>query len=297
MEFLIVLAVLALITGATKIAVVDRFTSGQIAIDQYKYPTLHRAQKILRANDTKAREKEQTRALEATTTTNTKHLSIIKEATQTVITTKQEHHKELTDFWDQMFDYVNKPLEEAATQKRLEAARQAWKEQEKKRLESVPTVETTPARTQGVPSLEGRTVSVHQVNFRTRPATYAGLAGTYSHGALVWVNGWATGEALYGNNIWYRINPYSPRDQERWVWSGAFDSQDTKTLDRVYPKGSEKKAELRPLNPQGDPSSRLRADKITATQLYAKHMDVTASGRTLYDSSERKNVLWHEAIN
>lgn len=287
MEFLIILAVLAFITGATKLAVIDPFTSGKLAIDQYKYPTLHRAQKVLRANDIKAREKEQARALEATKTANTKNLSIIEEATKTVITTKQEHHKELTDFWDQMYDYVNKPLEDAAREKRLEAARQAWAEQEKKRLEAgPPTIETTPPRTAGVPSLEARRVSVHQVNFRTQPSSNSGLAGTYSNDALVWVNAWTTGEALYGNNIWYRINPYGRNDQARWVWSGAFDSQDTTTLDRIRVKGFEKKATLAPLNTY----DRLTSSTITASKINTAGISITSKGIMMLEAP--KSMRW-----
>src|SRR4030095_12316910 len=49
----------------------------------------------------------------------------------------------------------------------------------------------------------------------------------------VTVTHWTTGEALYGNNVWFKIEGVPGLTPSGWIWSGAVDKQTTSGLQRL----------------------------------------------------------------
>jgi hypothetical protein len=92
-----------------------------------------------------------------------------------------------------------------------------------------------------------RKINVHLVNVREYPATSAKQTGRLEIPDIVQVTHWASGENLYGNSIWFKVEDQHG-EYLGWIWSGAVDKQSTSGIKQeLYPiKRSLKKAAANP---------------------------------------------------
>jgi hypothetical protein len=91
-----------------------------------------------------------------------------------------------------------------------------------------------------------RKINVHLVNVRDFPSKEAKQNGRLEIGDIVQVTHWATGDTLYGNNIWFKVEDQHG-EYLGWIWSGAVDKQSTSGIKQDHPtKKSLKKAAANP---------------------------------------------------
>lgn len=107
--FLIIMAILAVVGPASAIVVNKwvAFTSGRIQIDPLKHPTLHRAQRILRNNNVKARELEASNLSSRHKYQLTQTEATVKKAIEKKIQETNYKHKNELDDWDRQFSAVD----------------------------------------------------------------------------------------------------------------------------------------------------------------------------------------------
>jgi murein DD-endopeptidase MepM/ murein hydrolase activator NlpD len=92
----------------------------------------------------------------------------------------------------------------------------------------------TPANTNSLDDLnppvvsDSRTNGESDTNVRGGPFTTFPVVASIAPGAVVEMNGWATGEDVQGIDVWFRRE-----SDDLWAWSGGFTSQSTEGLDEV----------------------------------------------------------------
>jgi murein DD-endopeptidase MepM/ murein hydrolase activator NlpD len=74
-----------------------------------------------------------------------------------------------------------------------------------------------------------RTTGENDVNVRQGPFTTFPVIDSLAPNTDVGVNGWAHGEDVQGEDIWYRIEATS-----EWAWAGGFTSNSTDGLDEIH---------------------------------------------------------------
>lgn len=156
MELLFIFIPFAIAAIFGKKFIYDPFASGKRQIDKLKYPTLERTQRVLRAANTKKRDKE-AKALENHFTS--KRLAIeedtVKRLAKSMQQSMTDHANDLHE-WDYQFKALTseedkrrykeaqrviaakKKAEDDAWQERRDRERKIWLEAEKKRLEEKP---------------------------------------------------------------------------------------------------------------------------------------------------------------
>lgn len=283
MEFLFFIFPLLLIFGGHK-AIVEPFLNGKLEIDPYTYPTLYRAQRILRARNTKAREKELTKIqsdLDYQTTSTM--LAIEAKSKEDLQKARSKHHDEILD-WGNQFEAIT-AAEDAARlaeenrlraeanaarqrvleenrQKEREAIRQAaWdknREDEARYNAQAKTWANNPANS----SYGTRYIDPNKtLNVREQPNTSSRLWGTLVPGLAVHLEGWIYGEALpyretggY-NNIWFLLRETG--SDKLYIWSGGLTNASTAGIKNLNP-------------PENDYKTFLNATLITS-----KHINAT----------------------
>jgi murein DD-endopeptidase MepM/ murein hydrolase activator NlpD len=92
----------------------------------------------------------------------------------------------------------------------------------------------TPQNTSGLPDLNApvpstnRTNGTNPTNVRSAPYTTSPVVASIAAGAVVEMNGWANGEDVQGNAVWFRR-----KSDNLWAWSGGFTSQSKDGLTQV----------------------------------------------------------------
>ena len=76
-----------------------------------------------------------------------------------------------------------------------------------------------------------RQVGVNPANGRSEPTTAVPVVQTLDGGAIADMNGWAHGEAVQGQDVWFR-GAYAGN----WFWAGGFTDQGTHDLPEVAPE-------------------------------------------------------------
>lgn len=80
-----------------------------------------------------------------------------------------------------------------------------------------------------------RRIGNKPVNQRKSPNTGGKINGTsLQPGRVLSIQGWVKGEAVSGNNIWYKLS------NGNWAWSGGFTSKSTSGLTDLNPKAPSK---------------------------------------------------------
>lgn len=120
--FLIIMAIFAVVGPASAIAVNKwaAFTSGRMQIDPLKHPTLHRAQRILRNNNVKARELEASNLSSRHKYQLAQTETTVKKAIENKIAETNYKHKNELDDWDRQFSAVDFEKRQAEIRARYE---------------------------------------------------------------------------------------------------------------------------------------------------------------------------------
>jgi hypothetical protein len=241
--------------------VIIPFSNGTKQIDKFKYPTLARAQRILRASNTRKRELEtkarireiESKKYDLTREITDKHEKALLEA-------RDKHLQEIHS-WDTAFSEVTREKDEQIRreQEAIRAAQRAkeleiWTANEKTRLarfkaeqEALQRAEDQrlaallQQRERQIQSLAKHHVSepfnednqhmivvVHGLYIRKLPTKDSRIVDNLSRNAWVTVNGWISYEEVYGNPIWFRL-----ANGEGWVWSGGLNTQSTADLENL----------------------------------------------------------------
>lgn len=234
------------------------YMNGTKQIDRFKYPTLARAQRILRASNVKRRELEAKKRLKEIT--DQKNDWIVDNANsrlKMLDKVREEHNKEIVN-WSTDFQAVTyeEDQRKRKAQEEIIAAQRAkelevWQASEKTRIanfiadqkalqaeETRKATELLQSRENDIQALRKyyvpdhkskhfgfRLVNVHGLYVRKLPVKSSRLVDNLTTGAMVSVNGWIEGEELYGNPIWLKLS-----NDAGWIWSGGVDNKSTSGL-------------------------------------------------------------------
>lgn len=300
MEYFFIIVAIAIL-GCVYQSVYLPFVNGSRMIDPLTKPTLARIQRIIRARDTKAREKEyklkaldrQKREATAIEAATTKHESKLYEG--------QTKHYNLISAWDKELADITREEDERklAEQKALEEAvrkreLEVWTANEKIRIQEYRDqreLEVKREKEERLAELSRREkeysdkqrywskpepemtyterrVGVHSVNVRNLPHTATTKIGNLVQGEIATIDGWVTSEDHHGNDIWFRteiatVGSYGYSTRQGWVWSGSFTNTSTSGL----PNLNENTDEFISRNAMGQIVHRYKAPSILDTQI------------------------------
>lgn len=242
MEFLFFIFPLLLIFGTHKL-LVGPFISGKIEIDRIQFPTLERAQRILRASNTKARDRELEEALRTRRQLSGKATYDEQKIHHDRLNAKVKRNHEDLQSWQFRFNasIPPKPAGDPNTQEARfvggyftgEDTKARWAQDEanynaKVKAWSGVSEPDDPEDSYGVRYIDANM----RVNVRTQPNTESRLWGTLLPNTTVSLAGWIYGESLSHpdpNNIWFRLNLVGS-SEEVYIWSGAVYNKSTSGL-------------------------------------------------------------------
>lgn len=275
MEFLFFIFPLLLIFGGHK-ALVEPFLSGKLEINPYVHPTLYRAQRILRARNTKAREKELAKVQsELDHQTTSAMLAIEAKSKEDLQKARSKHHDEILD-WGNQFKAITAAEDaarEAVRQRIYEENRKKEREAERKAAWDKNRSDEARYNAQArawanQPDPNGgygtRRIDPNKtLNVREKPNTSSRLWGTLVPGLDISVDGWIYGEPLLYpstgayNNIWFRLRDTEP--DTLYVWSGGLTNASTYGVRDLNPSINDYKTFLN--------ATLITTDKINAATL------------------------------
>jgi hypothetical protein len=264
MEFLFFIFPILMIFGTHK-TIVAPFLNGTMEIDRNAHPTLFRAQRILRARNVKAREKE-LKAIQSKLAEETKQglRALETKFAQDLKETREKHHEEVIR-WGNDFRAItaeedharaleeerklaahNKErqrLYEENRQKEIAAEnKRVWeknREDEARYNAQAKAWASNPANSAGTRLIDPNM----SMNVRHEPTTRGRLWGILVAGLQVTVDGWIYGESLLYrptgayNNIWFRLEQTSEDTEPLYIWSGGLTNASTQGIRSLNPQG------------------------------------------------------------
>lgn len=242
MEFIFFLFPLMLIFG-THLAVVRPFISGKLEIDKHQFPTVAHIQRVLRARNPEARNRELESTLKTLRQDASKSWYDQEKIHKDHLDSERKKHNDALTSWQRDFIAAHPPkpagapnVQEARFHGVIEESpKTKWAEDEalyNAKVRAWSGINPPPEDVKDSPrSTELRT------NVRTEPTSQSRLWGILEMKTPVFVSGWIYGESLAypdPNNIWFRLNLVGSSEPV-YIWSGAVNNKSTKGLTDLNP--------------------------------------------------------------